>query len=242
MDGDLTSAVDELTQRLTRERAALVAAMARGRDVRAGADESGTITIVVDDEGTARDVLVATDWRRRLRPGALGSAVVAADGDAAERRSTALAQALGQTSTQDSPDGTTNLSTEDEGPGWPGWLVPVPPTGPAEGQPRSLLELSAAVWAASEDLSRVTERPPPVQGAGAEGAVTVTMAQGRITECTINQAWLARQDELTLAHALREAVCAAATAGLAARRPLIEYHQRLAALIADAKATLHAIP
>src|SRR5262245_42870328 len=80
----------------------LAAITARACEVRDGTDDSGSVTIVIDDEGAARDVRVAGDWRRRLAPARLGEAVVAADGDAATRRATATAQALADSSTEDS--------------------------------------------------------------------------------------------------------------------------------------------
>jgi hypothetical protein len=232
VDRSLNAAAEELS----RQRTALVRALARAREVRDGADESGTITIFLDDDGTARDVYVASDWRRRLRPEAVGPALIAADTDAAQRRAVATAEAMAHPSVEDD-----DASTEDSGPAWSGWLLPVDPwPGEDAGQARSFSELSAAVWAAVDDLDRVTAQPSPVLGSGGSGAVRVTMAQGRVTACAVDQRWLARQDELTLAHALREAVCAAAAASVAARRPLIEYQQRLEALVADAKATLGA--
>lgn len=244
MSTDLLSSVTELTRRIRREQAALTRAMAQAREVRDGTDESGTITVLIDADGTAHDVRVAADWRQRLRLADLGAAVVAADGEAARRRAQATTEALtaahqeAATAYGSTQDGT-SLSTGDDR-GADGWLVPVPLDGATRaGRRRSLAELSTAVLAAFEDLERVTEPPPPIHGAGADGSVRVTVAQGRITECVINQAWLAHQDEITLGYALREAVCAAATAGLAARRPFIEYQQRLDAIVADARATLN---
>jgi len=247
MDRDLLGSVAELTHRLRREQATLARALAHGRGVGDGTDETGSITIVLDDEGTARDIVVAADWRRRLPPTQIGAAVVAADGAAAQRRATATAEALAeaQASTEDSWSGDDGRQSSDDaeppgvaaaGPGGRGWLAPVPAAD--AGQPRSLADLSTAVLAAFDDLERVTEPHPPVQGAGGDGAVQVTLDRGRITACTVNQAWLGQQDEVTLTHGLREAICAAATAGLAARRPLIEYQQRLDAIIADAHQTL----
>jgi hypothetical protein len=93
------------------------------------------------------------------------------------------------------------------------------------------------VWSAFDDLDRVIQPPAPVCGSGAQGAVMVTIARGRIIGCEVNEAWLARQDEVTLAHALRQAVSAAATAGVAARAPFVDYQQRLREIIADARAS-----
>jgi DNA-binding protein YbaB len=256
---DFISSLIELTHRIEREQAALQHAMARGQQVCTGTDESGTITVHIDDEGTARDVQVAADWRYRLTPAQVGPAVVAADTAAAQRRESATAEALAEQSTADNRESTGDGLGGDRGAGgfggppvspeWfgaltapPGHAAPATPSDlsgqrePASG--RSLAEISAAVLAAVDDLDRITEPPPPVHGIGAEGAVRVTLAGSRITECTINQAWLVRQDEVTLAHALREAVSRAAAAGLAARTPLLDFQRRLDGLVADAQANL----
>jgi hypothetical protein len=255
MQRDLLGSITELTRRLRREQATLVRAMAQAREVQGGTDESGSITVLVDDEGTARDVRVHADWRSRLTPAQVGAAVVAADGEAARRRATATAEALTRPSTDDAAQSTQDAdqATSEmlrDGSARPvtdvlgglATLRPEPPPASSVEPPRplrSLSEISTAVLAAVDDLERVTAPPPPVHGAGGEGAVRVTLAHGRITECVINQAWLAHQDDVTLAHALREAVSAAATARVAARRPLIEYQQRLDAIVADARANLN---
>ncbi|MBX6750240.1 MAG: hypothetical protein IRY85_11325 [Micromonosporaceae bacterium] len=246
MIDDLLRSVTELTHRLRRMPAVLTAAAAQARGVCDGTDSTGSITIVIDDDGTVRDVHVAADWRRRLSPADVGPAVVAADAAAARRRAVATVEALADAHASVGEGAATDLSSVDgQGPpieasptdpaGLP-WPTPVP-TGTGE-RPRPLADLTAAVLAAVDDFDRVTAPPSPVVGIGAEGAVHVTVAQGRITECTVNQAWLARQDEVTLAHALREAIGAAGAAALAARRPYIDYQQRLETLVAEARASL----
>lgn len=215
---DLLHSIAELSDRLRRSRAVVDHAAARGLAVDEGTDDSGTITIVIDDEGAASNVRVAPHWRHRLTAAELEQAVVAADTDAANRRSTVTVQALAST----------DVGTDE----------PPSPTGAAPGRSRSLSELSAAVLAACDDLDRIAQPPPPVHGRGAQGAVEVTMTQGRVTRCVVDQRWLARQDEVTLAHALREAVTAAASARLAARAPFVDFQQRLDAILADARATL----
>lgn len=250
MIDDVFGSVAELTRRLRRAQTVLAVATAQARAVREGTDRTGSITVVIDDDGTARDVHVAADWRNRLDPADVGPAVVAADAEAARRRAAATAQALADAQA-DAEARTTDGEGADQsavdGQSGPtgsalsidaaalGWLAPVPPSG---GQPRSWADLAAAVLAAADDLDHVTAPPPPVVGVGAEGAVRITLTQGRITECTVNQAWLAHQDEVTLAHALREAISAAAAAALAARQPYIDYCRRLERVIADARATV----
>jgi len=264
MIDDVLRSVTELTRSLRQAQAALATATAQACDVCDGTDSTGSITIVLDDDGTARDVRVATDWRRRLSPAEVGPAVVAADAEAARRRAAATAEALadayGSLDRADGPDagdGRPDRSSVDgypdrssvDGQGLPigptqgfrasalSWLTPVAPTA-AAGRRRSLADLTAAVLAAAADFDQLTAPPAPVVGVGGEGAVRVTVTQGRITECTVNPAWLAHQDEVTLAHALREAIGAAAAAALAARRPYIDYRQRLETIVADARATL----
>lgn len=248
MAGDVLLSVTELTQRLRRAQATLAAAMTPARAVRDGTDETGAITIFVDDDGVARDVLVTADWRRRLSPAQVGPAVVAAHEDAAQRRTSVTAQALADAAESTLDSSSARESTEDDHPpdtrlidghgsSAASWLTPVSPAGPATGRPRPLAELAAAVLAAADDLERVTAPPPPAVGIGAEGAVRITLARGRITECEVSQAWLARQDETTLAHALREAIGEAARAALAAGRPFMDYQERLAAIVADARAS-----
>ncbi len=218
LPADLLESIAELSARLRRSRALVDRAVARGLAANEGTDDSGAITIVIDGEGTASNVRVAPQWRNRLLGTELEQAVVAADSDAANRRTTATVQAMAGTELDADEDTSASV--------------------PAPGQPRSLSELSAAVLAAFEDLDRITQPPPPVHGTGAQGAVAVTMTRGRITRCVVDQRWLARQDEVTLAHALREAVTAAASARLAARAPFVDFQQRLDAIVADARATL----
>jgi hypothetical protein len=231
MDHDLLGLVAGITDQLRQSRALLHHVRRHGNEIREGIDESGTITIIVDDEGTARDVRVAPDWRRRLSPAGVGAAVLAADARVASQRATATLEALG---TQVDP-----ASGPGADPVVAGWLEPVPA---APAQRRSVAELAEAVFAAVDDLDRFTQPPPPVHGSGAQGAVRVSMAQGRITACAVHEGWLARQDDVTLAHGLREAVGAAATAMLAARAPFVEYQQRLRGILAQAHATLADTP
>lgn len=235
MDHDLLGSVAGVTDQLRQSQALLRQVRARTRDSREGADESGTVgegadesgtvTIIIGDDGTARDVRVATDWRRRLVPAHVGAAVLAADTAAANRRDAAAVEALA-----------CGMSTHD-GPA---------PSGEApslqEPVRRSVGELSAALVAAFDDLDRLAEPEPEVHGIGAGGAVRVSMAQGRITGCTVNEGWLAHQDDITLADGLREAVSSAAAAALAVRTPFVEYPQRLLTLVAQAQAFIAEVP
>ncbi len=222
MDHDLLGSLAEITRELRESQALLRHLEIHAQAVREGSDDTGTITVSVDHEGTARDVRVAAEWHRRLAPAAVGPALVAADADAADRQATATIEAL---ATADSADPSTQEGAS---------------TQPA--RRLSVAELTAAVFAAFDDLERLAEPSPPVHGAGAQGAVRVSMAQGRITRCAVDERWLARQDDVTLADGLRQAVSAAAAAAVAARAPFVEYQQRLQSLLADAHTVLADVP
>jgi hypothetical protein len=213
-----------------------------------GTDETGSITIVLDDDATARDVVVAAAWRR-LSPAQVGPAVVAADTDAARRFITATIAAP-TTPSPTSPSrsdgmggagGYRDQSGNRDRDRW--WPI----ANPAVGGPRPLTALAEAVLTATDDLDAVigappgragAGSPPDVVGIGAGAAVRITMTRGRITECTIDQAWLRQQDEVTLAHALREAIGQAAAADRAARQPFRDHQRRLAGIVAEARAAL----
>jgi hypothetical protein len=228
---DLLGSVAELARRAGALQQALGQAVVRGRVVREGTDDSGTITIVLDDEGTASDVRVAEDWREFLAdPQEVAAAVLAADSDAATRRATATAEAIASADLDESAVDSRDPAR--------GWMVPVPLADNPSGQRRTLSELTAAVLTAANDFDRVRVPPPPTQGVSAGGSVRITLEHGRITQCRISERWLGHQDDVSLAQALREAVSAAATAGLNVRRPFIEHQQRLDALLAEARTRL----
>ncbi len=248
MDTRFPQSLDSLRQRMGQAQAALATAVAAGAAIRDGADPSGCITVMLDDAGNADDIQVAPGWRRRLASdgtsaaiaAAVAAAVVAADHEAAQRRAYATASALGRSpstaagshnSTADSvADSTVESSLR-----WPAGIEPVPP---APGPRRTLSELTAAVWSAFDELDQVTAPPGPVQGVAADGAVRLTLANGRITAIRIDPAWLGRQDEATLAHALRQALANATRLARQAQEPLRSYAGRLDDLLAEVMAHL----
>ncbi len=112
---------------------------------------------------------------------------------------------------------------------------------PRLARPSPLADLANLASAAFDDIGRMTAPPAPITSAGAGGAVRVSMAQGRITGCAIDLPWLSRQDDTTLAHALREALSSAIATQSEADRPGADFSHRLNELLADVKATLHRI-
>ena len=207
-------------------------AVAQAETTSEGTDPSGAVTVILGPDGLARDVRIAGDWHRRLRAAQMAEAVVAADSDAAQRRAQATAEAFA--SIQDEPsEWAVSPAAE---------LAAYGSATPA--RPRHLLDLADLADLASaafDDIGRMTAPPAPITGAGAGGAVRVSVAQSRITGCDIDLPWLRRQDDTTLAHALREALSSGIAAQSEADRPAAEFSRRLAELLADAKATLRGI-
>jgi len=214
----------ELQHEIGRLHARFAQAAAQGQATSEGTDPTGAVTVILAPNGFARDVRIASDWHRRLRAEQVAQALVAADSDAAQRRAHATAEAFG--SIQDEP-------TEKP-------VSPAPaPARPS--QPRPLVDLADLASAAFDDIGRITAPPAPITGAGAGGAVRVSMAHGRITGCAIDLPWLSRQDDMTLAHALREALSSGIAAQSETDRPAVEYSRRITELLADVKATLRTI-
>ncbi len=178
--------------------------------------------MILDSDGTARDVRIAADWRRRTTPDQVGAAVVAADTNAAENRARLVAEAIA--STQDDPVD-------------PPASTPIDP--PSRARPVS--DVTESALDAFDTMERFGTTTPAVTGISAEKAVRITIDQGRILACSIDPRWLVRQDETTLAHAIREALAAAALAQTEANRLAAEFSHRLTELLADVKATLHDI-
>jgi hypothetical protein len=209
----------ELEAEMSKLQAQVAQAVQRGQTATEGSDPSGTFTVLVGPDGAARDVRIAVDWHSRIRPEQVGEAVVAADSDAAQRRARATAEAF--------------ASIQDAGTDLPAVTPVVPAAGP---RPRT--DIADRAWAALDDIHRFTAPPPPVTGADADGAVRLSLTQGRITGCDIDVLWLHRQDDTTLAHALRQALISALAAQTEANQPAVEFTQRLSDLLADVKATL----
>ena len=213
---ELQQQVGQLQARLARA-AELTVVTSEGRD------QSGAVEVILDSNGTARDVRIAADWRRRTPLDQVGAAVVAADTDAARNRARSFAEAVA--STEDYP------------------LDPLPaPTAVAPAvRARPISGLAESALDAFDTIDRFRVPAHAVTGTNSERSVRISLDQGRITDCSIDLSWLARQDDTTLAHALREALASAATAQAEANRPAAEFAQRLTELLSDVKATLHDI-
>jgi DNA-binding protein YbaB len=213
----------ELQQQAGQLQARLVRAAELGQVASNGRDPSGAVEVILDSDGTASDVRIAADWRRRTPLNHVGAAVVAADTDAALNRARSFAEAI--------------ASTEDVS------LDPVPaptPVAPAV-RARPISNVAESALDAFDSIDRLSTPPPAVTGTSSAKSVRISLDHGRISDCWIDPSWLARQDDTTLAHALREALASAATAQAEANRPAAEFSQRLTELLAEVKATLHNI-
>lgn len=233
--------------RLEREIERLPAVVASAQQPRdpaiAGTDPSGAVIVSLSPDGAASDVRIAADWRRRLRPEDVGDAVVAADSEAAQRLAHAVAHA----------------TTASAGPTVLDPIAPVGPTGqpcsPAALAERAIATFDDAAFDdaafddaalddatfASDDVASQGGAALTAVGTGAESAVSLCLSQGRIAACEVDRVWLNQQDEITLAHALREALADATARHAEACQPSEALADRIADLLADVKATLREI-
>ncbi len=215
----------ELQQELGRLQARLVRVGELASVANVGRDKSGAVEVILDSHGLACDVRIAADWRRRTMPDDVGAAVVAADTDAAQNRARSCAEAFASTAD----------SAHDEN------AFPTSALVAPESRARPIADLAESALGAFDTIDRISTSTPAVTGTSSEQCVRINVDQGRITDCSINPSWLARQDDITLAHAIREALASAAAAQAEANRPADELSDHLSNLLAEVKTTLQAL-
>jgi DNA-binding protein YbaB len=238
-DNNALRSLEQLRRDAQRLQAQLGRAVRHGQSTRDGSDTTGVVTVLLDADGAACDVLVSADWRRRLSLDELCRAICSADTDAAQRRALATTEALARLDEAHAHPSTLDGEATHADPEVTGRQPgPVDSTRTVEGVPRTLAQLTTAAWAALDDLARFTTAPPAVTGQAAGGAVRMQVGQGRILDCVVEPGWLARQDATTLTRGLRQALLAARAAAAEVSRPTAEFHERLADLLADAQATM----
>lgn len=154
-------------------------------DPQSGQDPAGAVTVWLGADGVAQRVRVATDWRRRLGEDQLAAAVIAADTDAAIRRLRA------------------ELPTEIVVPA----TAPPGPTG--DRAPRDLGVVASDVFGSVDAALALATDGGAIDGRDNGDAVSIAILGGRIARCTFAPRWLARQDEVTVAAAIHQAIAAA---------------------------------
>lgn len=148
-------------------------------------DDSGTVHVVLEEDGNVRSITVDAGWRRALAPEALAGAVLAASRAAAREWEVAAWERLVA-----DPRSLARLNA----PGDP---------GPAAQVRRHPLA------AAFDDL---TSPSPAAEGSAALGKVEVILAAVGVASCAIDAEWAARQDGGALTGALSAALAAARAA------------------------------
>ncbi len=190
-----------------------------------GRDKSGAVEVILNSNGLACDVRIAADWRRRTMPDDVGAAVVAADTDAAQNHARSCGEAFASTAD----------SARDQD------AFPTSASVAPQSRPRPISDLAESALRAFDRIDRFSTPTPAVTGTSPQQSVRVKVDQGRITDCSIDPSWLTRQDDITLAHAIREALASAAAAQADANRPADELSEHLNNLLVEVKTTLQAI-
>jgi hypothetical protein len=178
-----------------------------------GSDRSGSVTMIVGQDGLPVSIWVSPDWGRRIQPGAFGDAVVEASQSAQGERLAAWVDALERDGW---PAKVNRLQAELDAPGAtagadpvPGEIPPAYRRAPDAPRPRPLdvvIEDALRTFDAAEEY-----RPPPpasVQAAGsaAESRFTITLSEEGLVACVADPRWVAGQTQTALANAFSQAI------------------------------------
>ncbi|MFC7308995.1 hypothetical protein ACFQVC_32920 [Streptomyces monticola] len=182
-----------------------------------GSDAQGAVQVRIGQDGLPQYISVATDWHRRSRPEALGSAVAEACQAAASELMAAWAQGLQRTDLDRKLDDLERGEPSHS----PGAATPAAPTSTTQQDwqhvnPRSMGQLSEDVISALSDLSNLDAQPTDVHTAtGRDSArnVTITLTSSSLASCDVDAQWASNQTAVRLNRAFDEAL-ADALAGL----------------------------
>jgi hypothetical protein len=215
MTDDLVAELSKLQRYAASLHSLVEDAQARAPEKAEGSDRSGAVSVTLGRDGLPVSIRVSPDWNRRIRPAALGDAVVAASRAAEGERMAAWTRALER-------DGWRAKADRLRASGY------VPPSGPAAGEvpaafrreratvtPRPLGVVAEDALSAFEAAERF--RPPSptsVRGAGqaAAGRLTITLSAGGLLSCAADPRWVSGQVAATLASALGQALAQARAA------------------------------
>lgn len=218
--------------RAIQEEAGRLAALLRGIDAGLpeeieGTDESRTVSVQIDRAGVPVGVVVRDGWAASSGPGpeGLGDAVVRAAGAAAGARAQAL----------------DDLMRERNAAGAPPAVPPAPAVPVREPRmPMGELAEEAINALARVGAEPVAVTPPAGTGEAAGGAVSVTLAAGTLSACTVDERWAEGRSALHVTLALQQAL-EAARRSLEEARPAEPTSGSLDDLLGEAMAHLFAI-
>jgi DNA-binding protein YbaB len=175
-----------------------------------GTDRSGAVLITLGSDGLPKSIEIDDEWTRRLRPEALGGAVVQAFNVTAEKRlsawTTAFLEAENTTATAPEPAG-----------------IHSGPDVPARGATAYIGEVLDVVGNAGS-----FDRAAEVRGVGsvAYGKLSVTLSPGGLVACTADPGWTMQRSGSELTEAFASALAMAraelAEAGIGPDRRLVD--------------------
>ncbi|MEV6965127.1 hypothetical protein AB0M47_08405 [Hamadaea sp. NPDC051192] len=207
---------DELMHELARmeQYAAMLQGLLKEADATApqrtqAEDSSGAVNIVLDAAGLPERMDVSSDWPRRVKPDALGAAVLNAFGQASESRVQDWSRTLEGGEWGDKMQ---RAMREDSVEQFTTPLNDVPAmfrrdTAPV--QPRRIDELAEEMMREMDRVDEIAADSPLVQhfeGTNRTRTVTVKLNASGLTGCDIDANWAADQSGGSIAHALNEAL------------------------------------
>lgn len=172
-----------------------------------GADETGTVTVVLGPNGLPASYRFVEDWDEHVRPEELGNAVVEAFQAAVTKRMAQWSETLEEADFQDEIDRLKRGVVSDRE------RVPEAFQGkvPEVDNPRPLSEITEDVLGAFNNIDSFAGAPPTDTATGTDESesVTVTLSATGLTSCTVNVRWAERATATRLMVALTQATDAA---------------------------------
>jgi hypothetical protein len=199
-------------------------------------DKTGGVLVVLDLAGLPESIEIDYDWKRNLRPDALGAAVMQAYRAAAERRLAAWAQAFADGGLAAKMD-QLRERVETEPATDQGLRLPAP--GGGQAGDRRIVDPTAfvrGVLEATDDLDAAAQTPTRGEGSTAYGKLSVVLSPDGLEACTVDGFWASSREAQELTEAFSTALAAAHEdlARAAAATPL----GRLQQLLTDATTIL----
>jgi hypothetical protein len=199
-------------------------------------DRSYAVLVVLAPDGTVESIRVDEDWKRKVRPEALGAAIMQAYSAAAAQRVRAWTAALTESDWQEKADRLKERIDAD--PGEPEPQVHYP-RDLSRVAPRDPAAITAEVGAVLDSLGDLDGPPVEVTGTGTAGfgKLAVTLSPSGLISCAVDPMWAGQQTGTDLTEALGLALAAArdALAAAVAQGPA----GRLNTLLDQALVNLH---
>jgi hypothetical protein len=182
----------------------MTAAQAKAPEQADGADSSGAVRVLLGSDGLPRSVRVQPDWRQRLDPRNVGSAVQEAFQAATGQRMAVWTAALDDDGWREKVD----RLRDDPGDAPP----PALRRDTQQAPPRAMDVVVEDALDAMDHAERFAN-PPAFSargtGSAASSQVTVTLSPAGLVSCVVDASWAGQQTAGDLANALTAALAAA---------------------------------